>query len=126
MEAHGEGPVVLVSACKGEKFHLRRGYKQLARHLRSSRCDVRHLDAAAALAPEVLSLASVVVFGGPTQPFTAQEVECLREYVHHGGNLLVLGGSDDNASASIHLNALLAGFGLRLAADSVVQTAFTR
>ncbi|EFN56850.1 hypothetical protein CHLNCDRAFT_51639 [Chlorella variabilis] len=119
-------PVVLISACKGEARNLRSGYKQLARHLKAARCDVRRLDAASGLTPAALAQAAIVVFGGPTQPFAPNELDCLRAYLRGGGNLLVLAGEGGEAAAGTNLNSLLADYGLRVAADCVIQTAFTR
>lgn len=117
---------MLISACKGEARNLRSGYKQLARHLKAARCDVRRLDAASGLTPAALAQAAIVVFGGPTQPFAPNELDCLRAYLRGGGNLLVLAGEGGEAAAGTNLNSLLADYGLRVAADCVIQTAFTR
>ena len=61
-------PLVLVSACKGERRSLRAGYKQLGRQLKAAHCAVQRLDAAGGgLTPEALAGAALLVFGGPTQ-----------------------------------------------------------
>lgn len=139
----GAGPVVLVSACKGEVRSLRSGYKALARHLKAARCDVRRLEG---LTAGALEGATIVLFGGPSQPFTVAELDCLRAYLRGGGSLLVLGtangegaggpGSSSSGSMSgagpapaghdTNINCLLEECGMSLAKDCVIQTAFTR
>ncbi len=146
---------MLVSCAKGEARSLRAGYKALARHLKAARCEVRRLDRAP-LTRTALDGAAVVVFGAPTQPFTAEELDALRSYLRGGGNLLVLAaedGADVGAGAAAagdgpvvgatsgsaagrstsaasfadsNLGALLAEFGLGVGADCVIQTAFTK
>jgi intraflagellar transport protein 52 len=140
------GPAVLVSGCKGEARTLRSGYKQLARHLKAARCEVRRLEGAAGVTPAALAGAAILVLGGPTQPFSASELDALRAYLRDGGNLLVLGGecgsggSGGGAGAAAgaagaagaapgpgsNLNFLLEEYGLSLASDCVIQTAFSR
>ncbi|KAL4443392.1 hypothetical protein ABPG75_011129 [Micractinium tetrahymenae] len=143
----GAGPVVLVSACKGEARSLRAGYKALARHLKAARCDVRRLEGAV-VTPAALEGATIVVFGGPTQPFSAAELDCLRAYLRGGGSLLVLGsargegagapssgGSGSSTAAGAgpaaagpgtNINCLLEECSMSLASDCVIQTAFKR
>lgn len=142
----GAGPVVLVSACKGEARSLRAGYKALAQHLKAARCDVRRLEGAS-ITPAALEGATILVLGGPTQPFTATELDCLRAYLRGGGSLLVLGsargegagapGSSSNgaglagagpapAGPGTNINCLLEECGMILASDCVIQTAFAR
>lgn len=146
-------PLVLVSSAKGEARSLRAGYKALARHLKAARCEVRRLDRAP-LTPAALDGAAIVVFGAPTQPFAAEELEALRSYLRGGGNLLVLaaeGGADAGAGAAAsaardvpgasgtagrasnggsfdtsNLGSLLKEFGLGVGVDCVIQTAFTK
>lgn len=118
------GPVVLVSSCKGEKRSLRSGYKQLARHLKAACCEVRRLEGG--VAPAALAQAAIVLFGCPTQPFTLEELECLRVYLREGGNLLVLAGEGGEAATGTNLNCLLEEHGIGVAPDCVVQTAFSR
>ena len=146
------GPVVLVSGCKGEARTLRAGYKQLARHLKAARCEVRRLEGAAGITPAALAGAAILVLGGPTQPFSAAELDALRAYLRDGGNLLVLGGEGGSsggggaagagpggaatagagagagaaAGPGSNLNYLLEEYGLSLANDCVIQTAFSR
>lgn len=124
----GSGPVILISSVKQECRSLRSGFKQLARHLKSARCDVRRLDATAGggITPSSLAQAAIVVFGGPTEAFMPEELDCLRAYLRGGGNLLVLGAEGCGGQSGSHLNALLADFGIKVASDCVIQTAFTR
>lgn len=150
----GGGPVVLVSSCKGEARSLRSGYKALARHLKAARCDVRRLDGGASggITPAALQGAAIVVFGGPTQPFTTDELDCLRAYLRGGGSLLVLGGEagqegrmgagatagaagasgaasgagSSGVGPGTNINCLLEECGMSLATDCVIQTSFGR
>lgn len=123
-------PLILVSSCKGEARSLRSGYKQLARHLKAARCEVRRLEGGVTAA--ALSGAAIAVFGGPTQPFAPEELEALRAYLAGGGNLLVLageggeGGRGGIGGAAGSLNPLLESCGMAVAADCVIQTAFTK
>ena len=145
MEAPGPaGPLVLVSGCKGEARSLRSGFKALARHLKAARCEVRRLEAAGGVTPAALDGAAIVVFGAPTQPFTAAELDCLRGYLRGGGNLLVLGSEGGGAAGDgtpgggggqplpapagpgSNINCLLEDCGMSLATDCVIQTAYTR
>lgn len=146
--APGAGPVVLVSACKGEARSLRAGYKSLARRLKAARCDVRRLEGAG-LTAAALQGATILVFGGPTQPFTPAELDCLRAYLRRGGSMLVLGSArgegagapgSSGSSSSVgqeaagyaragpgsNINCLLEEYGMSLGSDCVIQTAFTK
>lgn len=121
-------PLVLVSCAKGEARSLRAGYKALARHLKAARCEVRRLDGA--VTPAALDGAAIAVFGGPTQPFAPAELDALCAYLAAGGCLLVLGGEGGEGGAggqaACSLNPLLEGYGLAVAPDAVIQTAFTK
>jgi intraflagellar transport protein 52 len=119
-------PLVLISSCKAEKRTLRAGFKQLGRRLRASQCEVQKVDAAAGLAPELLSKAAVLVFGCPTQPFTLEELDALRQYVAAGGNLLVLSSEGGEARAGTNLNYLLEEYGMSFAPDCAIQSTFRK
>ena len=120
-------PLVLVSCAKGEARSLRTGYKALARHLKAARCEVRRLEGA--VTPAALAGAAIAVFGGPTQPFAPAELDALRAYLAGGGCLLVLGGEGGEGGgkgAACSLNPLLESYGLAVAPDAVIQTAFSK
>ncbi|GAB4818575.1 hypothetical protein N2152v2_005621 [Parachlorella kessleri] len=122
----GHQPVVLISACKAEKRTLRAGFKQLGRRLKKARCDVQKLDAAAGLAPELLSRAALLVFGCPTLPFSLEELDVLRQYVAGGGNLLVLSSEGGEDKAGTNLNYLLEEYGMSFASDCTIQSTFRK
>ncbi len=122
----GHQPLVLISACKAEKRTLRSGFKQLGRHLKASHCNVQKVDAATGPTAEALSEAALVLFGCPTQPFTAEELDALRQYVGAGGNLLVFSSEGGEAKAGTNLNYLLEEYGMSFCSDCTIQSAFRK
>ncbi|KAI8467807.1 MAG: hypothetical protein J3K34DRAFT_460202 [Monoraphidium minutum] len=122
-------PRVLFSCCKGETHTHRSGFKQLFRRLRSAYRPEK-LDCADDLHPEVLLGAAgggaggpaVLVFGCPTQRFSAPECDALAGLVRGGGGLLVLLGEGGEAGAGTNLNFVLEQFGIAANADAVLRT----
>lgn len=129
---------MLFSCCKGETHTHRSGLKALYRRLRALyRTD--KLDSEDDLCADVLlgpcgTAPAVLVFGCPTQPFTARQFDELRLFLRRGGGLLVLlsegGGGEGGGtaaagrgmSATTNINYLLEELGVAANADAVVRT----
>ncbi len=71
---------------------------------------------------QVLSTASLLVLGCPTQRFTTRELEALRAYLLNGGALLVCMSEGGEAKAGTNINFLLEEFGVAANNDAVVRT----
>lgn len=117
---------VLICQVKNEKCTLRSGYKQLSRQLKASHCNVLRIDAANGLTANTLAQASIVIFGSPTQPFTAEEFDLIRKYVNNGGNVMVLASEGGECKAGTNMNYLLEEFGLSFNNDCVIQSAYRK
>ena len=79
------------------------------------------------LADDFLEEASLLVMGGPQEPFDHVELSALRKFLSRGGNILLLSAADEtnNEGAPISsLNAFLEDYGISFRKDAVVRTSF--
>ena len=89
--AEGAARQILFSVCKHETHTPQSGFKRLFRRLRSSyKCALLRDE----LTEEKLAEASLVIFGGPREKFTASEFDSLKEYMTKGGSVLFLMASE--------------------------------
>jgi hypothetical protein len=91
----------------------RKGATEAARALRADGFDVRPLEGVATIPAD----AGLVVFAGPTRDLAARETDTLATYLRHGGHALFL----CDAPTPPSIVGLLAGFGVELAGDVVVD-----
>jgi len=76
------------------------------------------------LTSSVLAEASVVVFGGPRQPFTGSEFENLKMYMADGGNVLLMLGEGGESKSKTNINYLIEEFGISVNSDAVLRTVY--
>ncbi|KAG1674864.1 hypothetical protein FOA52_015254 [Chlamydomonas sp. UWO 241] len=125
MEANGdgvgEGGRVLFSACKGETFTHKTGFKQLYRRLRSM-YRPEAIISKDDLTLSNLSGAAIVVFGCPREKFSTTEFTVLRKYVESGGSVLIMMAEGGEMKAGTNINYWLEEYGMSVNADSVLRT----
>ncbi len=116
---------VLFSSCKGETHTPQSGFKQLYRRLRAHFKPEKLSTKEEVLKPSLLVGVSVLVLGCPTQKFSKNECEAVRNFVAGGGSLLVCMG-EKGASAQTNINYILEEFGIVVNPDAVVRTVHHR
>eukprot|EP01147_Barroeca_monosierra_P000715 gene715-4008_t len=116
-----EKPLLLFNVGKKEIFSPSSGFKQLSRRLRSTWRIAAFKDD---LTQDRIQDATVLVFAGPRQKFTAGEFDVIRQYVDGGGNLLVMLGEGGESRFDTNINFLLEEYGIMVNSDAVVRSSF--
>lgn len=120
-EEKGSKPIILFNACKKETYTAAQGYRQLNRKLKSSyKVELNKDD----VSIEVLKRASLVVFAGPKDKFSEQELAAIKEYLAGGGSVLIMLASGGDSRFGTNLNSLLEDWGMTFNSDSVVRTVY--
>merc|ERR1740120_479691 len=68
--------------------------------------------------------ASLVIFAGPNEMFTAEEFEATKGYMRQGGSVLILLGEGGEGKHNTNVNYLLEEFGISFNNDAVVRTVY--
>eukprot|EP00667_Euglena_gracilis_P009286 EG_transcript_9433 len=120
-EEKGGKPIILFNACKKEMYTAAQGYRQLNRKLKSTyKVDLNKDE----VSIDSLKKASLVVFAGPREKFSEQELAAIKEYLAGGGSVLLMLASGGDPRFNTNLNALLEEWGITFNGDSVVRTVY--
>ena len=112
---------ILFNATKKETHHPNSGFKKLFRRLKSNFKISANKDE---VSRDRLSEADLLVFGGPSEPFTSAEFEELKAYLHGGGRALVMMGDGGEKQSGTNMNYLLEEFGMSVNPDSVLRSVY--
>ena len=112
---------ILFNATKKETHHPNSGFKKLFRRLKSNFKISSNKDE---VSRDRLADADLLVFGGPSEPFTTAEFEELKSYLHNGGRALVMMGDGGEKQSGTNMNYLLEEFGMSVNADSVLRSVY--
>lgn len=113
--------LILLDASKRETHHGNNGFKRLHRRLRNNFKVEVNKDP---LTRERLNEASLVIFGGPREKFSAAEFKIMKEYLEAGGSALFMLGEGGEEKYSTNINFLLEEFGISFNNDSVARTVY--
>ena len=117
----GGKKTVLFDISKKELMHPNSGFKKMFRRLRSSYRVSLNRDE---LDLEKLREASLVIFGGPRQPFSEAEMEALKQYLEGGGSAAFFLSEGGDARLGTNANDFLKSYGMQAMADAVVRTSY--
>ena len=112
---------ILFNATKKETHHPNSGFKKLFRRLKSNFKISSNKDE---VSRDRLADADLLVFGGPSEPFTTTEFEELKSYLHNGGRALVMMSDGGEKQSGTNMNYLLEEFGMSVNADSVLRSVY--
>eukprot|EP00614_Pseudopedinella_elastica_P017812 CAMPEP_0172646564 /NCGR_PEP_ID=MMETSP1068-20121228/240309_1 /TAXON_ID=35684 /ORGANISM="Pseudopedinella elastica, Strain CCMP716" /LENGTH=257 /DNA_ID=CAMNT_0013460829 /DNA_START=383 /DNA_END=1153 /DNA_ORIENTATION=- len=112
---------VVFNACKREQFHPNSGYKKLFRRLRATYKVSTNKDD---LSPDRLDEANIIVFGGPRERFTENEMDELKGFVNKGGSVVFFVGEGGDGAAGTNVNAVIEEYGMEVKQDAVVRTVY--
>ncbi|XP_043198177.1 intraflagellar transport protein 52 homolog isoform X2 [Amphibalanus amphitrite] len=115
------GDHIIFNASKGEALQLSTGFKTLSRKLKGNWKITSNSEF---LSTDVLSDARVLVLPGPTERFTADEIETLKKFVASGGSLLVMLGEGGEKRSKTNINYLLEEYGMSINSDAVVRSQY--
>jgi len=111
---------ILFNASKEEQFHSQKGYKGLLKRLRL-KCGVNK----DVIEESILRNYRLFVTAGPKKPFSASEIEVIREFVFESAkSVLIMLGEGGESESKTNVNALLEDFGISINSDVVVRTQF--
>jgi len=105
---------ILFNATKKETHHPNSGFKKLFRRLKSNFKISANKDE---VSRDRLAEADLLVFGGPSEPFTSAEFDELKAYLHGGGRALVMMGDGGEKQSGTNMNYLLEEFGMSVNPD---------
>ncbi|KAH9589133.1 hypothetical protein LSM04_002684 [Trypanosoma melophagium] len=116
-------PKILFNVCRKELYHPNKGYKQLARRLRQvGTVDMNKED----ITIDRLLPYDIVVFAAPQEKLSEEDLAAIREYVEHGGSVIMLFG-DGHGGRYSYLNQTLEDWtGVTLNEDCVVRTVMNK
>ncbi|EKG02913.1 intraflagellar transport protein component, putative [Trypanosoma cruzi] len=116
-------PKVLFNVCRKELYHPNKGYKQLARRLKQvGTVDMNKED----ITLDRLLPYDIVVFGSSQEKLTEEDLTVIRDYVEHGGSVIMLFG-DGHGGRYSYLNRTLDEWtGITLNEDCVVRTVMNK
>ena len=112
---------ILFNATKKETHHPNSGFKKLFRRLKSNFKISANKDE---VSRDRLAEADLLVFGGPSEPFTSAEFDELKAYLHGGGRALVMMGDGGEKQSGTNMNYLLEEFGMSVNPDSVLRSVY--
>lgn len=112
---------ILFNASKRESHQPSGGFKKLFRRLKTNFRVVTNKDE---LSRDRLSESSLVVFGGPREPFSSLEFVELKSFLGGGGRVLVLLGDGGEKQTGCNMNYLLEEYGMSVNNDSVMRSVF--
>jgi len=69
---------------------------------------------------------NLVLLGGPRMPFTAKELQEVRQYIEAGGSALVIMNEGGETKMNTNINAMLEQFGIFVNTDCVIRKAFAK
>ncbi|MCQ2821504.1 MAG: GldG family protein [archaeon] len=73
---------------------------------------------------EKIKQCQLFILAGSAMPFTAEELDVLRNYLEGGGNVLLVQGEGGDEKTGTNLNEFLKDYGISFHGDSVVRTAY--
>ena len=112
---------ILFNATKKETHHPNSGFKKLFRRLKSNFKISSNKDE---VSRDRLADADLLVFGGPSEPFTTAEFDDLKSYLQNGGRVMVMMGDGGEKQSGTNMNYLLEEFGMSVNADSVLRSVY--
>lgn len=65
-----------------------------------------------------------MLLGGPTQPFSADELQDIRRYIDEGGHVMLMLGEGGEARNNTNINAMLEQLGIYVNNDSVIRKTY--
>ncbi|KFG50461.1 intraflagellar transport 52 (Protein NGD5) family protein [Toxoplasma gondii MAS] len=111
--------VILFDTYKHEAGDPSSSYRRLTWALKQQGFQCRINDVS--LTASDLKDVGAIVFGQPTQPFTAAEFGILKAFFEGGGSLLFLMGEGGETRAGTNVNYFLEEYGMSVCADAVVR-----
>uniref|UniRef100_A0A7S1N3G7 Uncharacterized protein n=1 Tax=Eutreptiella gymnastica TaxID=73025 RepID=A0A7S1N3G7_9EUGL len=117
----GEKSTIIFNACKKETYTAAQGYRQLNRKLKANHKVELNKDD---VSIESLKRGNLVVFAGPREKFTEQELAAIKEYLAGGGSVLFMLAGGGEQRFNTNINSLMEEWGISFNNDSVVRTVF--
>lgn len=114
---------VAFNASKRELFPINTRYRSMQRSLRAQ-WTIRGMKDK--LTVEKLKGVRLWITAGPREKFTASELEALKDYLHGGGNVMVLLGEGGETKYETNINFFLEELGVMVNNDAVVSNVYHR
>ena len=112
---------ILFNATKKETHRPDSGFKKLFRRLKSAFKISTNKDE---VSRDRLAEADLLVFGGPSEPFTTAEFDEIKAFLQNGGRALVMMGDGGEKQSGTNMNFLLEEYGMSVNADSVLRSVY--
>jgi len=119
--AAGNKATVIFNACKGEKHHTVKGFKQLTRRLKTSFNVRENKDG---VDPAALSGGQIAVFGGPREKFKKAEIDAIKGFLESGNSVVIMLGEGGEGKYGTNINYLLEEYGMAVNPDCAVRTVY--
>jgi len=116
--------LILFDETKGQKYTLAKGFRTLARRLRTKFDDFKVESEQTQISAQVLHSTSVFVIANPLMKYTEPEFKTLKHFVDSGGSVLVM--LTDGGEGSSNINYFLEQFNIFGNPDGVVRTSYHR
>ncbi|KAK6627799.1 hypothetical protein RUM44_010278 [Polyplax serrata] len=110
---------VLFDQSKKENFKLNNHYKTIHRRLKEDWNVVVNKEE---ISSSILKGVKLIIFTGPNDNFTENEIHCLKTYIEEGGSVLVTLGEGGEKLFQTNINFLLEEFGIMVNNDCVLRT----
>jgi len=112
---------VLFDTSKKEMLNPNQGYKKIVQKLKTRyKCDINKDE----LRLQRMAETHLLLLGGPKMPFTAKELQEIRQYVEQGGSCMVMMNEGGESRMNTNINAMLEQMGIFVNTDSVIRKAF--
>ena len=112
---------IMFDVSKRELFTPNSGLKALRRKLGTNYKVSINKDA---ITLALLREASVAVFAGPREKFSAAEFEAMNDYVKEGGSIFITLGEEGEGKFSTNVNYFCEDYGMAFNQDAVVRTVY--
>ncbi|XP_062842594.1 intraflagellar transport protein 52 homolog [Trichomycterus rosablanca] len=112
---------IIFNSSKRELFTANTGYKSLQKRLRTQ-WKIQSIKEE--ITAEKLHGVKLWITVGPREKFTEAELQVLKQYLHGGGNILVMLGEGGEVKNGTNINFLLEEFGIMVNSDAVVRNVY--
>lgn len=126
---------IMFDTSKKEMLNPNQGYKKIVQKLKnrykvilppqsfiSLQCEINKEE----LSYKKMVDSNLLLLGGPRMPFTAKELQDVRQYIEGGGSALVIMQEGGETKMQTNINAMLEQFGIFVNTDCVIRKAFAK
>jgi intraflagellar transport protein 52 len=111
---------IVFNCTKRETHHPNNGFKKLCRRLRNGFQLSSNKDE---ITREIFNDTDLMIIGDPREPFNAEELDSMKQYLTSGGRIIIFMG-DGGEHGSTNINSLTKDFGMTVNSDSVMRSIY--